>query len=327
MSTISPQGYTYGEDPKSNNPFWDSSGSRVNSVKAEAEVDNSTGTPSVSVENTGTNADINLKFSFKNLKGEKGDKGDTGETGPAGSPPTVTSTGSSESGAVAGTITGSDGSEIKVYNGAEGARGDISVLPTPFPYLYKMLEGAYLMAISRPGLTSGGAIAFPHTGTFEIGGLTNNTLTFSKDPTDGVVALFSGSVTIKADYTNPVPINDNSVTSGSWDIPLNNFQVQHYNGSFFCYTGVPMASPKITSPDIMKADVTGDYQFDALMAYNKFTPNIPGLYALHLVFTYDADTKLLTISKAILKMPVNESTPVSVTVTMSISSFTEYKKE
>lgn len=78
----------------------------------------------------------------KGDKGEKGEKGDTGATGatgatgergPQGEPgpqgaagkdgvsPVVTSTGSTESGASAGTITDATGNRITVYNGARGA--------------------------------------------------------------------------------------------------------------------------------------------------------------------------------------------------------------
>ena len=82
---ISPQGYSYGNDPKSTNPFWDASGvTGVQSVKAEATVDNTTGTPAVAVSNVGTDADVNLKFSFSGIKGEKGEQGAQGETGPIG---------------------------------------------------------------------------------------------------------------------------------------------------------------------------------------------------------------------------------------------------
>ena len=79
---VSPQGYSYGNDPKSTNPFWDANGTTgVESVKAEASVDNTTGTPSVTVSNVGTDADVNLKFSFSGIKGEQGERGPKGDTG------------------------------------------------------------------------------------------------------------------------------------------------------------------------------------------------------------------------------------------------------
>lgn len=82
---ISPQGYSYGNDPQADNPFWDASGvTGVQSVKAEATVDNTTGTPAVTVSNVGTDADVNLKFSFSGIKGEKGEQGIQGDIGPEG---------------------------------------------------------------------------------------------------------------------------------------------------------------------------------------------------------------------------------------------------
>lgn len=76
---VSPQGYSYGKDPKADNPFWTDDEVKKE-ITATASVDNSTGTPSVDVTKNGYNFD----FSFHNLKGEKGDKGDTGATGPQG---------------------------------------------------------------------------------------------------------------------------------------------------------------------------------------------------------------------------------------------------
>lgn len=62
---ISPQGYNYGNDPKSDNPFWTDDVIKEE-ITATASVDNSTGTPSVDVTKDGYNFD----FSFHNLKGE-----------------------------------------------------------------------------------------------------------------------------------------------------------------------------------------------------------------------------------------------------------------
>lgn len=152
---ISPQGYTYNQDPKADNPFW--SDEEINdNLTATAEVSDTTGTPAVSVTKSGWNLD----FSFSGIKGEKGDtgatgaegpqgpKGETGEigatgatgaTGPEGPQgpqgeagengkdgvsPVVVSNDTSESGAAAGTITGADGSVITVYNGAKGDQGE-----------------------------------------------------------------------------------------------------------------------------------------------------------------------------------------------------------
>lgn len=51
---------------------------------ASATVDDNTGTPSVTVTESGSGNNKGLVFSFKNLKGVKGDKGDTGPKGDKG---------------------------------------------------------------------------------------------------------------------------------------------------------------------------------------------------------------------------------------------------
>lgn len=125
---ISPQGYSYGEDPKADNPFW-SDEEIADNLTATATVDNSTGIPSVEVTKSG----YNINFDFKNIKGDKGDtgaqgpQGETGATGEAGKDgvsPEVISTGSTVSGTIAGTITGASGTIINVFNGAQGEKGD-----------------------------------------------------------------------------------------------------------------------------------------------------------------------------------------------------------
>ena len=63
---------------------------------------------------------------IQGIQGEKGDTGATGATGAAGKDgisPIVTSTGSTESGASAGTIIDAAGNKITVYNGARGEAG------------------------------------------------------------------------------------------------------------------------------------------------------------------------------------------------------------
>lgn len=50
-------------------------------IAATASVDNTTGTPSVSVVKTGTDAAPSFAFNFLHLKGSQGDQGDQGDTG------------------------------------------------------------------------------------------------------------------------------------------------------------------------------------------------------------------------------------------------------
>lgn len=129
---ISPQGYHYGEDPESDNPFWveDGIADQVSKMTATASISNTVGTPSVDVTRSVSGDTVNFDFSFQNLKGDKGDQGvqgiqgEKGEAGADGKSPTVTSTGSTTSGTIAGTITGTDGVVVNVFNGEQGLKGE-----------------------------------------------------------------------------------------------------------------------------------------------------------------------------------------------------------
>lgn len=151
---INTQAYDYDLPPEVDAPFWadDETEEVIDKVTFSASADQTTGTAKVDVTKSG----YNVNFAFSGIKGEQGDKGDkgdtgaegpqgpkgdtgetgaTGATGPEGpqgpqgekgadgTSPAVVSTGSSESGAVAGTITGADGAVISVYNGAKGETG------------------------------------------------------------------------------------------------------------------------------------------------------------------------------------------------------------
>lgn len=153
-------GYEYGLPPKVSYPMY-GDGSTPSpaeiDITANASVDDTTGTPAVTVEKTTTDVSTNFDFKFSGLKGEKGDTGAPGPQGPQGPQgekgadgapgpqgpkgdpgkdgtpgangengvsPIVVSTGSTASGESAGTITGADGAVITVYNGAKGEKGD-----------------------------------------------------------------------------------------------------------------------------------------------------------------------------------------------------------
>lgn len=126
MADISPQGYDYPYDD-STNPFWkkssDSGDDTITTITASASVSDTTGTPAVSVTKTVKNDTTNFDFAFSGLKGNTGATGSQGPAGSDGISPAVTSTGSTESGAIAGTVTGSNGNVINIYNGAQGETG------------------------------------------------------------------------------------------------------------------------------------------------------------------------------------------------------------
>lgn len=83
--TINPEGYKYGMEPINKNPFWGGgSGGDIN-IEADATVDDTTGTPDVSVQKTEEGDTTTFTFNFTGLKGETGETGATGPTGPQGS--------------------------------------------------------------------------------------------------------------------------------------------------------------------------------------------------------------------------------------------------
>lgn len=93
MSKVNPQGYKYGLAPENVNPFWDyENGGNPASVDitATASVDDTVGTPDVTVTKQTKEDVTNFDFAFTGIKGEKGEegaqgpKGDPGETGAQG---------------------------------------------------------------------------------------------------------------------------------------------------------------------------------------------------------------------------------------------------
>lgn len=90
MSKVNPQGYKYGLAPENVNPFWDyENGGTPASVDitATASVDDTVGTPDVTVTKQTKEDVTNFDFAFTGIKGEKGEdgaQGPKGEPGPAG---------------------------------------------------------------------------------------------------------------------------------------------------------------------------------------------------------------------------------------------------
>ena len=90
MSKVNPQGYKYGLAPENVNPFWDyENGGNPASVDitATASVDDTVGTPDVTVTKQTKEDVTNFDFAFTGIKGEKGEdgaQGPKGDPGPAG---------------------------------------------------------------------------------------------------------------------------------------------------------------------------------------------------------------------------------------------------
>lgn len=82
MSRISPQGYIYGKEPFSDNPFWSDDPLVQYDLTATASVDDTSGDPSVEVTRTETEDPkaVNFDFAFTGLKGQDGQDGQDGTT-------------------------------------------------------------------------------------------------------------------------------------------------------------------------------------------------------------------------------------------------------
>lgn len=113
----------------------------VPDITADATVDQSTGTPSVTVVKTGEDEAPVFTFNFHNIKGEtgqRGQQGEQGEQGETGRPgndgadgisPTVTTTQIANGYRI--TITDADGSHVfDIYNGNDGETGPAGYSPT-----------------------------------------------------------------------------------------------------------------------------------------------------------------------------------------------------
>lgn len=137
-----PQGPAGYSPIKGKDYFDGKDGTNATITGASATVDNNTGTPSVSVELSGTESERTFNFAFKNIKGEAGKDGQDGYTpvkgvdyfdgqpgkdgqdGKDGTSVTVSSVSESTSDGGENVVTFSDGKTITVKNGSKGNKGD-----------------------------------------------------------------------------------------------------------------------------------------------------------------------------------------------------------
>lgn len=102
--------------------------SKISSFAATASVDNSVGTPTVSVTKSGTTTSPTYNFAFQNLRGATGPVGPVGPTGKTGAVSSVSTTGS---GNVVTAVSGT--SKITVTKGFTAAPSDIIVVSATQP--------------------------------------------------------------------------------------------------------------------------------------------------------------------------------------------------
>ena len=101
-------------------------------ITAAATIDNTVGTPAVTVTKTGTDEDPRFTFAFTGLRGERGERGETGATGATGATGStpiikITATVDDTSGTPAVTVT-KTGDELNpafalAFSGLRGADG------------------------------------------------------------------------------------------------------------------------------------------------------------------------------------------------------------
>ena len=138
---LNPQGYNYGVNPRNTNPFWDGGTIVMPDITVTAEIDNTVGTPAVTVERTETGDDsYNYDFQFYHLKGEKGDTGAQGATG----------------------ATGAQGA--KGDKGDRGEKGNTPVISMSATVSAQQTAGAPACTVSKSGTDDNPAFAFAFEG-------------------------------------------------------------------------------------------------------------------------------------------------------------------
>lgn len=127
MSKISPQGYNYGIQPTSTNPFWEDDDQEpvvpAISISAELVEDPYMPQPRASVVKTGTDEAPHFNFAFFNIEGEDGAQGPAGPQGPKGD--------KGDTGAQG--VQGPAGPQG--IQGEQGPKGDPGEGATPWPYV------------------------------------------------------------------------------------------------------------------------------------------------------------------------------------------------
>lgn len=187
MADLDYTGLKYKRNPETAHPFWGEDEVSEN-IKATASVDNTTGTPAVEVTQQG----YNINFKFSGLKGETGAQGEPGTNGTDGKngtdgtngvSPIVKTNDTSASGALAGTVTGADGTVINIYNGEQGEKGaDGSTTGVVTNVAVSNENGVYTITQTKDGTSS-------DVGQIEVPGIDN----VIAEITDSIVETTSGN--------------------------------------------------------------------------------------------------------------------------------------
>lgn len=229
---LSPQGYNYSDEPTNTNPFFEMNlvVHDVPDITASATVDDTTGTPAVTVTKSGDNTNPNFEFAFSGIKGETGEQGATGATGAAGVSPAVTSTGSTDSGTLAGTITGADGTVINVYNGAQGEPGSAGA---------EIDTSQFVTAVS----------------------VTNENGIYTISQTKGEVTTEAGTVNVpEVDTTNILAeVTDSIVENTTNGYDYHTIKETEYNGTQNDVGSFYIARKQITNVNVSDGTITFNY--------------------------------------------------------------------
>lgn len=261
---INPQGYNYRDEPTNQNPFWDVD--YEHNLTASAEIDDTTGTPSVEVTSETDGAITNLNFAFSGLKGETGEPGTDGVTpnitatatvdSSTGTPSvTVTKNGTEAAPAFAFNFTGLKGTDGE--NGTDGTDGVTPVISATATV--DGTTGTPAVSVTKTGTDAAPSFAFNFTG---LKGANGQDATLPTGGTAGQVLTKYGS---NDDEIYWADVNQVPSTTGASAGDVLTFNGSSYNwgtpssgGETFGYETITIDTSTTTGSDLFSQLAVGD---------------------------------------------------------------------